>query len=134
MLIQSDFRLLCGLRAHRALYQFTSLNSYPKKFYWESNAHQFYFLVHVFELKDIHIKPERKESSLYCKFHLEFTHSAYLTNEFVEKGKIRFCWMTKTLHRKKGLKSNIVEYNKIFESIASNNKSQFFFLIIIYLH
>jgi hypothetical protein len=45
----------------------------------------------------------RKKRVVYCKFYLQFTHSAYLTNEFVQKEKIQFCWMTKTLQIKLGL-------------------------------
>jgi len=121
----SHGRLLCGLRAHRALRQFTYLNSSPqknssKKIYWKSNAHQFYFLIHIFELKDIHIKPKRKESSLYCKFYLQFTHSAYLTNECVQKGKIQFCWMTKTLHRKDWLKHFTTRFLRVMHWITKH--------------
>ena len=50
----------------------------------------------------------RKKRVLYCKFYLQFTHSA------VQKGKIQFCWMTKTLYRKDWLKHFTTRFFRVF--------------------
>ncbi len=62
----------------------------------------------------------RKKRVVYCKFYLQFTHSAYLTNEFVQKEKIQFCWMTKTLHRKDWLKHFTTRFLRLMHWITKH--------------
>ncbi len=65
----------------------------------------------------------RKKRVVYCKFYLQFTHSAYLTNEFVQKEKIQFCWMTKTLHRKDWLKHFTTRFLRVMHCNFVSSKS-----------
>jgi len=57
----------------------------------------------------------RKKRVVYCKFYLQFTHSA------VQKGKIQFCCMTKTLHRKDWLKHFTTRFLRVMHWITKHN-------------
>jgi hypothetical protein len=59
----------------------------------------------------------RKKRVLYCKFYLQFIHSA------VQKRKIQFCWMTKTLHRKDWLKHFTTRFLRVMHCNFVSSKS-----------
>jgi len=56
----------------------------------------------------------RKKRVLYCKFYLQFIHSA------AKKRKIQFCWMTKTLHRKDWLKHFTTRFLRLMHWITKH--------------
>lgn len=81
----------------------------PEEVLLRINAHPFYFLIHIFELK-----PKRKESSI-----VNFIYNLHIPKK---KNSV-------VLNDQNTSSKRLIEtfYNKIFEINALNNKTQFCF-------
>jgi hypothetical protein len=104
MLIQPDFHMVAYFVAYVLIALFINLHlwTHPPKKFIEKNLLKIkcssVLLFNSYLWTQGYLHQTRKKRVLYCKFYLQFTHSA------VQKGKIQLCWMTKTLYRKDWLK------------------------------